>query len=342
MAFGWAGSSWSPWSSWLGSTSDSDSDSDTDGNSSSNSDPATTSTTIVQTSTSTIPIPVIQSTTSKIIVATLPPALVPASSPKPSTTQRSLSSLKASSTTPIQAIQTSSSQRPSSSPTASSAPSQPSAPSSITAQSAQTTASSPTSSAIVVEAIPDEWEYWGCIPNVNGIPVLNTTYATSDELTPSLCLTACSACQYHFAGLQNGNACFCGSSITSSSISKSSTDFTCLKACTGDPGSICGGSTSMSFYRLKPYNPDSTYNDESTSTSSGFGTGGGSMTVIARLPEFTGTLMEYGDPRFKNPKDSIMFGETMKISSSESRESMMSGSTLGIAILSICFVNILR
>ncbi|WWD09848.1 hypothetical protein V865_007976 [Kwoniella europaea PYCC6329] len=315
---GWSGSSWSPWSG-LGSDSDSDTDTVTTTTqvaqtSTSTPSPSTATATVVQQVTTTAVSVVTPSTTASTSKAvTVTQTSKPASSAIPSTTAQD----NAQTSQQQQQQQSQVSQVGSSSIAGAQSSSSTSRPSS----SAAATSSSSTNSAENVGDIPDDWTYFGCVPNNNGMPALNTTYATSDELTPVLCITACAASQYHYAGLQNGNACFCGSTITTPSISSSSSS--CNMNCTGDPSgsSKCGGSSSMSFYHLRSIDPNSSSSPNSSSTSIGLdGQYGdsGSGTVVVSLPEFTGTLMEYGDPRFRSGKDGVIFGEMFKVSSSSS------------------------
>ncbi|OCF71580.1 hypothetical protein I204_07638 [Kwoniella mangroviensis CBS 8886] len=328
---GWSGSSWSEWSG-LGSDSDSESEPDT----------ATTTTPVVQTSSTSTPNPttatatVVQQVTTTAVSIVTPSTT--ASTPKAvAITQTSKPSSGAvPSTTAKNNAQTSQQQQQASQVSqvgsSSIAGAQPSSSTSRPSSSSSATPSSSTNSTEDVGDIPGDWIYFGCVPNNNGMPALNTTYATSDELTPVLCITACAASQYHYAGLltlylvENGNACFCGSTMTTSSISSSSSSSSsCNMDCTGDPsGSYkCGGPSSMSFYHLKSIDPNSSSSQNQSSSSStnidGQYGDSGSGTVVVSLPEFTGTLMEYGDPRFRSGKDGVVFGEMFKISSSSSR-----------------------
>ncbi|WWD01106.1 hypothetical protein V866_008044 [Kwoniella sp. B9012] len=317
---GWSGSSWSPWS---GLGSDSDSETDT----------VTSTTQVVQTSTST-PSPttatatVVQQVTTTAVSVVTPSTT--ASTPKAVTVTRPSKAASSAipATTAQNNAQTSQQQQQQSQDSqvgsSSIAGAQSSSSTSRPSSSAAATSSSSINSTENAGDIPDDWTYFGCVPNNNGMPALNTTYATSDELTPVLCITACAASQYHYAGLQNGNACFCGSTMTTPSISSSSSS--CNMNCTGDPSgsSKCGGSSSMSFYHLKSIDPNSSPSPNTSSTSTeldGQYGDSGSGTVVVSLPEFTGTLMEYGDPRFRSGKDGVVFGEMFKVSSAPSRYS---------------------
>ncbi|WVW82801.1 hypothetical protein I302_104812 [Kwoniella bestiolae CBS 10118] len=318
---GWRGSSWSPWSA-LGSDSDSNSDSDavtttTQAVQTPTPDPTTATATVVQQVTTTaVSVITPSSSTPKQVTITqtqtpkpssaLLPSTIATQSSKPSSTQQQQQQSSSGAASSAQSSQAFSSARPSS------------------LASSTSTASADSSDG---GEIPDDWTYYGCVPNLDGMPALNTTYATSNELTPSLCISACAASQYHFAGLQNGNACFCGSTITSATLSSSSSSSSCSSSCSGDPtgSSKCGGPSSMSFYHLRSINPNSLSSSDpnpsssSTLTSLSDEYGVGSTTIVAKLPEFTGTLMEYGDPNFRSGRDGVVFGEMFKVSSSNIR-----------------------
>ena len=70
----------------------------------------------------------------------------------------------------------------------------------------------------------------------------------SAEMTPWLCATMCRAAglanktmtrPYKFAGVQNGDACFCGDAV--GRFGKDTTGTCCSDPCAGDPGVTCGG-----------------------------------------------------------------------------------------------------
>ncbi|WWC69195.1 uncharacterized protein I206_103131 [Kwoniella pini CBS 10737] len=315
MAFFWSGSSWSPWSQFVNSDSF-DSGSDT-----------SQSDTAVQTTSTRRSLVSVKATTATTVVqqvtVTSIRSIIPLTTLKSSATSQNLKSATAATvqkaqipssslivqhTTPNSSILISSSSSSSAPPILDST--------AISISSNARSSSSSSTSSPPKQFMQSDWVYWGCVDNINGIPALNTTYATSEALTPELCILACSATQYHFAGLQNGNACFCGSFITSSSISSDST--LCTSPCSGNDTSICGGSKSMSFYHLNSFDPnnDTSVDNANPGTSSGsLNDYEGSMTMVATLPEFTGTLMEYGDPRFKSNKDGVVFGKVLKVSS---------------------------
>ncbi|WVQ78506.1 hypothetical protein IAT38_000592 [Cryptococcus sp. DSM 104549] len=295
----WKGSSWSSWSD--DDDEDDDEDVDEDDEEDEEDDTETTTTTKVVTTTSsrssTAPASTISSTVSPSTSASL-----------------SVTSTSASAT----------------STTGSAWASQSSASSSLSFTEAGASATA----AVDGGALPDGWQWYGCFGDVHGMPTLNETYATSDQLTPALCLSACSSSNYHFAGLENGNSCFCASSITSLSNSTS-----CNSPCTGSSSSTCGGSSAMGLYHATGYDPKSFVLVSASSSTSGVSLAsatraaamttsseGGSSVVsgvtttgTGALPAFTGSLMDNGAPRFRSFRADVVLGKVAKCESGARR-----------------------
>ncbi|WVF71927.1 hypothetical protein IAT40_006737 [Kwoniella sp. CBS 6097] len=334
---GWRGSSWSPWSRWANGNDDGE---DTSGSDSTT--PQAIATTSAAPSPTLTPTPTQApiATTSKPTTAPAPtPTPVQPTVPRPSSAEPPAaasppSSSSSSPSPPESSKQTAatSSQAAQAVSTSQVAPSQGASdgsasstdPAGFSASASGSASSSAAfSSSSSASGLPVGWEYYGCVPDSNGVPALNTTYATSDELTPSLCVNACAASQYHFAGLVNGNSCFCGSiAVTYSTTSSSS----CSIPCSGESSIACGGKKSMSFYRLSPYDPTETFYANPTLV----GQGGdladvtkyldaGSRTEIATMPTFTGSLIGAGSPNFRDSLHGVVFGRLIRADSGASR-----------------------
>ncbi|WVQ98987.1 hypothetical protein IAU59_006119 [Kwoniella sp. CBS 9459] len=363
---GWKGSSWSPWSQWMDGGDD---NSTTD-------DPSETSNVpVIATSEANTPAPTptptptptqapavttpkstktpsptptptpIQSITAKTSGSDLPPAAPPPSSA--SSNRPAVPSISPTLTSAT-VIQVSGTSRATSTHSGSSSGSASSSNAAALAASSSTSSSSSFASSSSSSVLPGGWEYFGCVPHVNGVPALNTTYATSDELTPALCVNACAASQYHFAGLVNGNSCFCGSIAVSYATTSSSS---CSTPCTGESSITCGGKKAMSFYKLSPYDPTETF--YANPTLAGEGEGGdladvtkyldrGSRTEIATMPTFTGSLIGAGSPHFRDSLHGVVFGQLIRASSEASslRPGMLGKGDyrlLGIATLVVWF-----
>ena len=66
---------------------------------------------------------------------------------------------------------------------------------------------------------------------------------TSSTDSPEQCAAWCNVQGFKYAGLQDGNQCFCGNSFGSYGVSNE-----CSSTCSGDPTSLCGGSWANSVY----------------------------------------------------------------------------------------------
>jgi len=75
------------------------------------------------------------------------------------------------------------------------------------------------------------------------LPLNEDTNAT---MTPSICISHCSALTY--AGIQNGDQCWCGS--TYGKYGQTPSDSWCNITCPGDPTKDCGGYSLNSIYKV--------------------------------------------------------------------------------------------
>jgi WSC domain len=89
--------------------------------------------------------------------------------------------------------------------------------------------------------------YVGCYEDSYSRTLPVVVYADNQntvELCKSSCLTASSG-SYKFAGLQNGNECWCGNSVPTAQIF---TDNLCSSRCTGNLNQFCGAAWKNSVY----------------------------------------------------------------------------------------------
>lgn len=92
--------------------------------------------------------------------------------------------------------------------------------------------------------IVTEPEEQGCFNNPVSNPVLTGFFFTSPQMTNALCYETCSQMGFLFAGTQDGDDCYCGS--TSFNIGGPSTQ--CTSSCFGNPFEICGGEQEMTVW----------------------------------------------------------------------------------------------
>ncbi|XP_076619312.1 putative inactive tyrosine-protein kinase Wsck [Colletes latitarsis] len=85
-------------------------------------------------------------------------------------------------------------------------------------------------------------KYEGCFRSSVLDPDLPTPISNRDSI-PAECIKKCRSRYYMFAGLMNGQDCFCGSNYGRKGISTS-----CTYPCTADPNNYCGSQEAMSIY----------------------------------------------------------------------------------------------
>jgi len=89
--------------------------------------------------------------------------------------------------------------------------------------------------------------YESCWTDSLSSPTLTgTSYSDSTGMTVEACVNYCNDNSESFAGLKNGQACYCGNIPTESASITS--DSACNSPCVGNSSEICGGSDSLSLY----------------------------------------------------------------------------------------------
>jgi hypothetical protein len=84
--------------------------------------------------------------------------------------------------------------------------------------------------------VPTSWSAKGCITDTNGNRVL-TLQGTSSTMTIATCLLSCEKLGSMYAGVENGNECYCGKILNGGSKLDESK---CNVACKGGNASGCG------------------------------------------------------------------------------------------------------
>ena len=92
--------------------------------------------------------------------------------------------------------------------------------------------------------IVTEPEEQGCFHNPVSNPVLTGDFFTDNGMTNTLCHETCRQMGFLFAGTQDGDGCYCGS--TSFDLGGPSTQ--CTSTCFGNPFEICGGEQEMTVW----------------------------------------------------------------------------------------------
>lgn len=81
------------------------------------------------------------------------------------------------------------------------------------------------------ESLPAGWSYVGCMLD-STVRVLPTLGAASSSVTRASCISLCGAANYPYAGVEFGNECWCGRSMTQPVAARSESD--CNVPCAGE------------------------------------------------------------------------------------------------------------
>lgn len=117
--------------------------------------------------------------------------------------------------------------------------------------SSKTSSSAPvssTTSALPLAPSPTAWDSLGCYSQdaVRAILEQNMNPNGDGSLTIPKCKNTCYRRAYNFAGVQQGNQCWCGNFVAGE-WTKNQTD--CNTPCTGDKTSICGGVQAVNVFQ---------------------------------------------------------------------------------------------
>ncbi|WVF67574.1 hypothetical protein IAT40_002332 [Kwoniella sp. CBS 6097] len=93
------------------------------------------------------------------------------------------------------------------------------------------------------------WDFVGCVTDgsARALPALTITRTA---MTVDMCTNYCQTQGYTYAGLEEGNICYCDNSLKNG-LGVSASSWTCATPCVGDNGQTCGGHWKMSLYRAK-------------------------------------------------------------------------------------------
>lgn len=147
-------------------------------------------------------------------------------------------------------------------------------------QTAPTTTSSTITSTATLKPSPTAWAYEGCYVEDSKLPILeqNMNPGGDTALTIPKCKNSCYRRAYSFAGLQQGNQCWC-SNYVAGEWSSNKTD--CNTPCTGDKSTFCGGKGFVDVFSAKENQVPTSSTSITTSTSAITSTSIGFQSAIA-------------------------------------------------------------
>jgi hypothetical protein len=105
-----------------------------------------------------------------------------------------------------------------------------------------------TSAAATLAPSPSMWEAMGCYAENAEMPILEQNMFPYGDASLSVgkCKNTCYRRDYQFAGVQQGNQCWCGSYV-GGEWTRNQTD--CNIPCTGDQKSMCGGKGLLNIFK---------------------------------------------------------------------------------------------
>ncbi|WWC73344.1 uncharacterized protein I206_107311 [Kwoniella pini CBS 10737] len=99
--------------------------------------------------------------------------------------------------------------------------------------------------------IPSGWKKVGCLAEPSGSRALTAASTTNQTMTPTKCLNFCASKGYTLAGVEWSVECYCGNSLTKTSLSAIDNNLACDMPCNGLDYSAgyCGGSSKLTIYQ---------------------------------------------------------------------------------------------
>lgn len=147
------------------------------------------------------------------------------------------------------------------------------------ASSASSTAVSATPSASPT-MVPAGWLALGCYNDTVGARTLGIEIYSipGASMTVELCLAACGAASFRYAGLEYSEECYCDNKIGNYGALQTSG---CTMTCNGNTAEICGGPNRLSLYFTNTSSVTTSTSPTGTGTSSVSGTSTASTTPVS-------------------------------------------------------------
>lgn len=105
---------------------------------------------------------------------------------------------------------------------------------------------------ILPTALPAGWAAVGCYID-NWTRTFPAFMFGNSSDSNTVCTNACQVAGYKYAGTENGDECWCGGSLPSSSLVASASD--CSVPCLADSTQVCGGGFRLSVFQNNNYTP---------------------------------------------------------------------------------------
>src|SRR5271155_590192 len=106
----------------------------------------------------------------------------------------------------------------------------------------------------------ENYTYQGCMTNFASKALVQNENTNFGNLTNEKCINYCRERGYSIAGTQSGSQCFCGNTLSSTTLLIDET--ACATSCSGDDTQVCGDNQKLSVYAT--YNVSGTTFDRTT------------------------------------------------------------------------------
>ena len=90
------------------------------------------------------------------------------------------------------------------------------------------------------------YAYQGCYVDQGDRTVIGTSFQ-NNKMTEEMCVEKCLASGSTYAGVENGNECWCGTTLSKSAARAAEGD--CATICAGDAAEFCGGSWRLNLWQ---------------------------------------------------------------------------------------------
>lgn len=99
--------------------------------------------------------------------------------------------------------------------------------------------------------VPDGWNKVGCILEPSDSRALTAATTASPLMSPTYCMAYCASQSFSIAGVEYSDECYCGNSLTGTSLTDVLSDGTCDMPCAGQlyGKGFCGGASRLTVYQ---------------------------------------------------------------------------------------------
>ncbi|PVI08683.1 hypothetical protein DM02DRAFT_608045 [Periconia macrospinosa] len=134
-----------------------------------------------------------------------------------------------------------------------------------TTTSSSSTVSSTTTTAATLAPSPTAWTDLGCYVEDPKFPILEQNMNPNGDATLTIpkCKQSCYRRAFEFAGVQNGNQCWCSGYVGGTWANNQTS---CDTPCTGDKNTFCGGHGFLNVFRAEQNKVPSTISTGSVAT----------------------------------------------------------------------------